>query len=589
MNFNRNQANLIIFDRGHCQQLLKAKKIKEAELYLNYFFFNYQTKIFFFNGYEFILYTREEAMKLISDDLTVTQKIANTDTEKFEKTVYSLKNYLKSVEFMKTEYKPTIDFRADLVITKIKKIRNFDFTENYLNMAKPLNNDVITGVAFKVTKDIVEKTNLIHKHIELILCSGNKECYEYVLNFIACTLNGRKLRKALYVQSKERTGKGMIINDVLKKILGDRMHKTNSVESILKYSKPFEGCCLINFDELPHSDNYKGVQDNLKSLITESIFICRDMFTTGYEQQNTFNIIITTNNDAVSLTQTNNSRYVCLDVDESKIGDIKYFKHLSDAISTPHVLEHFYNQMKLRYDKLDWNEDNMPFTESRKLKIIEALPQLYKYIKEQFILTNIDINMRTDEFLEEYRLITKDKTSNQKLGRLLTAIDIVSSKNSNNMGYNYKKSANDLLKIFEERKWIDAEVDFINSAKECNEPNMFINDIDKAVMIRIDDHKTLIDTKDTNIDSLTEKNDLLKTDLHDAMKYIKELEARIYKIEESFDDKPKNDCMFIEKKPTKKSKANEYVEIADGVIINKSTNEELTKESIDDDDDDFFT
>jgi ABC-type polar amino acid transport system ATPase subunit/GNAT superfamily N-acetyltransferase len=38
----------------------------------------------------------------------------------------------------------------------------------------------------------------------------------------------------------------------------------------------------------------------------------------------------------------------------------------------------------------DWNEDIMPETESRKLKIIEALPQLYKYIKEQFT-GNIDI------------------------------------------------------------------------------------------------------------------------------------------------------------------------------------------------------
>ena len=38
--------------------------------------------------------------------------------------------------------------------------------------------------------------------------------------------------------------------------------------------------------------------------------------------------------------------------------------------------------MNIRFKKLDeWNEDDMPFTESRKTKIIEALPQFYKYIK----------------------------------------------------------------------------------------------------------------------------------------------------------------------------------------------------------------
>ena len=85
------------------------------------------------------------------------------------------------------------------------------------------------------------------------------------------------------------------VNEILKSILGDRMLKTNSTEAILKFTKPFEGCSSINFDELPHCDNFKGMQEGLKGLITEDLFICRDiMFTSGYEQKNTFNIIITT-------------------------------------------------------------------------------------------------------------------------------------------------------------------------------------------------------------------------------------------------------------------------------------------------------
>ena len=55
-----------------------------------------------------------------------------------------------------------------------------------------------------------------------------------------------------------------------------------------------------------------------------------------------------------------------------------------------------------RFNKIcpDWNEDIMPETESRKLKIIEALTQLYKYIKEEFILRNTVIDVRTDKFLK---------------------------------------------------------------------------------------------------------------------------------------------------------------------------------------------
>ena len=282
------------------------------------------------------------------------------------------------------------------------------------------------------------------------------------------------------------------------------MYKTNSVESILKYTKNFEGCCLINFDELPHSADYKGVQDNLKGLITEPTFNCRDMYSSGYDQVNTFNIILTTNNDAVSLSQSNNSRYVCLDISEENIGNNDYFKALSKAIKSKHVLENFYNDMMERYKTIcpNWNEDIMPETETRKLKIIEALPQLYKYIKEEFILKNTGIEQRTDLFLQEYKFITKDKTSPQKIGRMLKEIGIVSIKLSNNAGYKYKISKEDLLKVFIDKKWIDETVDLINDDK-------------------IQKHSPL-DDDDENL-KMIEK---LKQQLEEARNKIKELETK---------------------------------------------------------------
>jgi len=497
MKFIRDKKELVIFDRAYAKKLLDDNKIEEVKKYITYFFYSFQNKIFFFDGFEFILYNRDDALKLIPDDLKTSMLIANSNTKKFEKEDFSLKYYLKSTDFMNIEYKPTIDFTTnDLIIEKIKRIRTFDFKENLLNMAKTINNDVIKGDEFEITSNIKSNLSIIYNHIKNIICGGNDEVYNYVLNFVSATFRGRKLRKALYLQSKERTGKGIFINDILKKILGDRMCKTNSVESVLKYSKPFEGCCLINLDELPHSDNYKGVQDNLKSLITEPTFICRDMFTTGYEQKNTFNIIITTNNDAVSLTQNNQQRYVCLDISEEKIGDIDYFKKLSKAISSPNVLEAFYNEMNTRFKILDeWNEDDMPFTESRKTKIIEALPQFYKYIKEQYILTGTNINMRTDLFLLEYTMATKDKTSKQKLGKMISEIKIEMKKNSNNQGRNYVKSAKELYEIYKSKNWIDENVDIINI--DFCEKN---KDFDNIVLKNNDDNE--IDELEKELENL---------------------------------------------------------------------------------------
>ena len=521
MNFIRDKTELIVFDRNRCKTLLNSNKVEEAKTYLKYFFFSYENKIFFFNGYEFLLYTKEEALKLIPDDFKLSVMVPNEHTKKFEKEEISLKTYLKSTDFMNLDYKPTIDFSTnDLVIVKNKRIRGFDFKENYLNMAKPYNYDVLLGKPIIQTKELKESINTIYDHIKTVLCNGEVDSYEYFMNFIACSFNGRKVRKAVVLQSKERTGKGIIINDFLKEVLGDRMFKTNSVESIMRYTKSFEGCCLINFDELPHCDNYKGLQDNLKGLITEPEFTCRDMYSSGYQQKNTFNILITTNNDAISLTQNNNSRYVCLDINESKIGDTEYFKKLSRAMKYPNVLEQMYNDMKERFKTLDtWNEDVMPFTETRKIKIIEALPQFYKYIKEQFILTNTDINCRTNDFLDEYRLITKDKTSNQKIGRMLSELGIKPIKNSNNNGYNYRITCKDLYKIFKDKNWIDETIDLVNDDVMINShPEFDIDEIPKMIIAPIIDSDSSCSEDELEIINSNPTVDDIEKEFEKAMK-----------------------------------------------------------------------
>jgi hypothetical protein len=131
-----------------------------------------------------------------------------------------------------------------------------------------------------------------------------------------------------------------------------------------------------------------------------------------------------------------------------------------------------------RFKTLDkWNEDIMPETATRYSKIIEALPTFYKYIKEQYILTETDLNVKTDEFFIEYRLHSKDKTSTQKLGRYIKALDIKPIKLSKNAGYKYQKSSKELYDIFKAKKWIDEEVDLINP-ENPNKKSTFDDEVD---------------------------------------------------------------------------------------------------------------
>jgi hypothetical protein len=434
------------------------------------FFFKSQGKIFFYTGENYILYEKNEAKNLIPIDLMKTINIIDEDKGKFTKEEFRLRNFLESSEFMSIEYIPTIDFSKDQVFSVIKNIRGVNIKMNYLNMCKSLPAETLE--VFKPSESIDKSIKLLEDHILSVWCSDNKDMFEYVMNFIACTFGGRKLRKCLYLQSNERSGKGLPLN-FFNKILGDRMFKTNSVESISKYTKPFEGCLLLNFDELPQDSNttWKGLSDCLKPLITEPFFTSRDMYSTGYTQVNTFNIIITTNNDAVILTQSNKERYVCLDISEKYIGNTLYFEKLAKALQSKNVQAAFYNKMIERFKTLNnWNEEKVPDTKSNQIKIIEGLPAIYKYIKERYILKNKSISIKTVDFYVNYFKNSNDRTSKNKIGKYLKRINIVPNKKSDN-SYDYNFNSKSLLELFKKNLWIDELTDVVNEDNIIDEDN----------------------------------------------------------------------------------------------------------------------
>lgn len=252
---------------------------------------------------------------MIPTDLPVIRMVPDEATKKFKSEKFCVSKYLKSTDFMKDSYKPVIDFTQPITFTKITSIQGVAIEENFINLAKPygINRN---APQVELTPLIKESLQVIDDHLLKVLCSKNKESYQFNKNFFACTFAGRKLRKCLYWQSAERTGKGTFLNGLIKPILGDSMYKTSSVETITTYTKPFEGCVLINPDELPVEGNmWRSLSDKFKSLITEPEFNSRTMHQTAYTIKNTFNIIITTNNNAISLTQTNNTRYHTNDID----------------------------------------------------------------------------------------------------------------------------------------------------------------------------------------------------------------------------------------------------------------------------------
>jgi len=85
------------------------------------------------------------------------------------------------------------------------------------------------------TRAMCEK---VLKHIRQVWCSGSKDQYEYVMNWLShLIVGGKKQRTALFLKSVQGTGKGTIVEFLIRKVIGSNLaFSTQSTESITSFN-----------------------------------------------------------------------------------------------------------------------------------------------------------------------------------------------------------------------------------------------------------------------------------------------------------------------------------------------------------------
>jgi hypothetical protein len=508
----------VIFDLDYLKSKLYSNTFyKDVPDYLNKFFFRYGNNIFYDNGETFELLSRDEARNKIPDQYKKSVSVIKNGVEK--QSELSLKSYFGHELFLKTyETKLTIDYSKDYKYVDTHYIKGFEVNYNYLNMKKDLPRDY--NKVIPLTEENKKGLKMFFDHIKNIICSNDEDEYQTVIKFFASSCVGHKLKFCLLWQSKEQTGKGTVLN-YINDLLGKRMVKTSSVENVERYTKIFEGSSLVNLDELPVSGTSKTLQDAMKALITEPTFDCRAMHNQGYSQKNTFNFVITSNNNSVSLTQTNQIRYFVNTINEKYIGNKKYFDELNKYINKEEVKILVYQEFVKIYNEQvkpsNWIGNDLKPTQAGKIKRIEALPQFYKWIKDHYLLNGVGIDERCADFVLRYQESNRnDRTTPNKLARYLTdiGVEIKEIKRKDENGKYYRESRKyiisyDKLKtIYETKNWIDDLIDDLpdrdNEEQEDND-----NPLDFGVEKKEEiDYKKLFEQSQKEIEEL--KKQLLK-------------------------------------------------------------------------------
>ncbi len=275
---------------------------------------------------------------------------------------------------------------------------------------------------------------LMLNHIFEVLCSGDEAQYQYVLRWLACTVSGRKLKTALLLHShSEQTGKSFLVTFLENHVLGTQLVLvTSHLETVSLYTMPMAGRMLVNINELPcaTTGQFKMVREQLKSLITEERFEAREMHHQAFTCNNTFNMILNTNNDALHLTSNFKVKLVLLDVsnkyavapegsDEQK-ERTDYF-HGKDGIDQCLNMEcglAFYQYMRELYDcenLAKWNSQTIPKSKSRADNIAMHRPKVADFVIKHFIKKNTSLIVPLAAFHRMYNQYHKDPISISRL------------------------------------------------------------------------------------------------------------------------------------------------------------------------------
>ncbi len=238
------------------------------------------------------------------------------------------------------------------------------------------------------SKKIKENVQKVINHIKNVWNSGNNEASEYCLSWLAHSLTGHKMKTALFLKSGEGTGKSVIVDFIIKHVIGNDLGlSTSRPQQIMKFNAQLLGKIMLCLEELPASSKSEwfSISDFLKDLITGSNVDIERKYQDCIQTRNNISLMILTNNDNTIKFGNTARRYFFADISHDKTGDDEYFNDLVEAL-TRETGEAFHMWLWERYEtNKDFEEERIPMTESKLEMKNRNLSPILKYVKSEYV------------------------------------------------------------------------------------------------------------------------------------------------------------------------------------------------------------
>jgi phage/plasmid-associated DNA primase len=199
---------------------------------------------------------------------------------------------------------------------------------------------------------------------------------------------------------------------------------------------------------------WMGISSKLKRWITSNVMTIEGKGVDAIQVENIITFWLLSNNDAIQ--DDDGRRYFILPISTELMRDTKYFEDLRKQCFNKEVGEAYYNYL-MEIDLTNFYSQNYPTTETKLDAIAKKLDNVYKFLKEKYILKNRGIKKTKVQDLykqyEQYCVNMQYKIKHKiDFCRLLEEVGLVRRKDDTI--YFYDISYEQLKNISDKFHWV---------------------------------------------------------------------------------------------------------------------------------------
>ena len=234
----------------------------------------------------------------------------------------------------------------------------------------------------------------IKAHIKDVWCSGIEEEYNYVIAWLAHLFQrpGDVSTTALVLQSKQGSGKGMIIDKVIVETFGVHAISTANREDVVGRFNAHMGLnCFIYANEFAYAAE-NASKSLLKTLLTDEHRMIEAKNVNKIKARNCTSAIFSSNDDWLLAVEYGDRRYVYLTTSNKRKGDHEYFNALAAEIENGGREAFVLWLLNYDYSKVNLKVIPNPDNSQKKADLIRTAHPLVQFVYTIADLDN-DLNM----------------------------------------------------------------------------------------------------------------------------------------------------------------------------------------------------